>query len=344
MEKTTNENKMLHFFTLSIPTINKNKTGFKSSIVSAVRIPIVSIKFNESNEILKRMYFLNLRKILLIVIWDGVKEIKTRRRDYIFEDGKEYVLNLLFINPDYFFSLKGFEYCLGFHKNNEIFYIIAKDSWQEICVLFVSIGIDISGGSLNKRHLISPNQYKLFQGLFCFYGPSASLLVSESFHKPKGRLDSKRNNFSTKENQDLIINFIKSNEELKSRILKNDLNLSKSINDKNSDQTEKSDLNTSDNKLNSGSSPMQLPSNSPSIGKDGHSNFGNSQVRKFHSLSLNSSILNTNGHSNLGTDTTKVPKPISLQDSIDKSESLKKNNPISEGKFVKIHIINFYHI
>jgi hypothetical protein len=88
------------------------------------------------------------------------------------------------LNIEFFFTVKK-------TINFETFYAFKGKSWKEICTLFFSVGIDISGGSNNKKHLLSPNQFRLTQFLFYLHGIETAKVINETFNKPKSD-DSKK--------------------------------------------------------------------------------------------------------------------------------------------------------
>jgi hypothetical protein len=82
--------------------------------------------------------------------------------------------------------------------------------------------VDISGGSNRKKYLLSPNQFRLSQFLTCLHASSAPSTVNASFHKDNGNYfasDDKQINYSTKKQQEKIIDFTRSQEYLKARLL-----------------------------------------------------------------------------------------------------------------------------
>jgi len=92
---------------------------------------------------------------------------------------------------------------------------------ENLCPFFYyrSGSSKISGGSNTKKYLLSPLQHRLSQFLICVFGAESSSEIITSFHKPINVEDKKDIDYSTKVNQDRIINFAKSNEILKSRLL-----------------------------------------------------------------------------------------------------------------------------
>lgn len=113
--------------------------------------------------------------------------------------------------------------------NFEVVYVFHNINWKDICVLFATSGIDISGGSNSKKHLLSPHQYRLAQFLLCLEKSSASGVVSNSFHKSRTIKDKKWGDYSTKTTLQFIINFTKTNEALKAQLLNNEPFIPKSV-------------------------------------------------------------------------------------------------------------------
>jgi len=227
---TTSTVGLAYFFnvlTLSIPILNPNKPNYKSAIVSSVYLEDLKI----NNKFLNRMLNLNLRKMVLVWISENF--------DYSDEFSIEEIkygagitsIKIVKINTHKFFSYDGLEYFFSDNRsdNFEVVYVFHNINWKDICVLFATSGIDISGGSNSKKHLLSPHQYRLAQFLLCLEGSSASAVVSNSFHKSRTIKDKKWGDYSTKTNQQFIIDFAKTNEALKAQLLNNEPFIPKSV-------------------------------------------------------------------------------------------------------------------
>lgn len=93
------------------------------------------------------------------------------------------------------------------------------------------MSIDVSGGSNNKKYLLSPLQLRLSLFLSAVYGGSlASSEVKNSFHRERTLETVKGIDYSSKKRKKKIIDLIKSNEIFKDRILNESL-LFKDMND-----------------------------------------------------------------------------------------------------------------
>jgi hypothetical protein len=226
---STTSTTFFNVLTLSIPVFNKNKPGFKSAITSNIYLEELII----SDKFLDRMLSLNLRKMVVVF----VSEVYGYSDSFDIKEMKDKLgitsLKIVFVNTKQFFSYSGFEYFFEYNKedNYEVVYAFRDINWQQICTYFASTGIDISGGSNSKKHLLSPHQYRLSQFLLCLYGTETSSLVSNSFHKSRTIKDNKSMDYSTKRSQDSIIDFAKSHKYLKSRLLGNEPLIPKSIKD-----------------------------------------------------------------------------------------------------------------
>nr|YP_025889.1 DNA-dependent RNA polymerase [Moniliophthora perniciosa]AAQ74287.1 DNA-dependent RNA polymerase [Moniliophthora perniciosa] len=153
---------------------------------------------------------------------------------------------LHFLSRDNFFNLSFFEFIFEKEKQYSFEYIFVFDdmSWHKICARFATASIDISGGSNNKKHLLSPLQSKLSLFLACWQnGANSSMEIVESFHRELTETDKKLFDYTTKSIQDLIIEYVRSNEEYKSKLLadyknpKIDINEPKIWNDENENKS-----------------------------------------------------------------------------------------------------------
>jgi hypothetical protein len=151
MKTTTIQN--FNILALSVPIIkefnSRNKTAIASSI-STEKLKIYKYDF------LKRMYDIGLRNLVLVIITDKKEIIVKDINDTFGPKLNLCTLKIILINYNNFFSLKGIEYFFieKKAKNFETFYAFKGKSWKQICMLFISVGIDISGGSNNKKTLI----------------------------------------------------------------------------------------------------------------------------------------------------------------------------------------------
>jgi hypothetical protein len=113
---TTTTNQNLNIVALSVPVINKNNSGFKTTIASTVYTE--SLKFNKY-EFLKRMYDLGLRSMVLILVTDE-DDIGFKINEFKESFGTEDAicsLKVIFVNYNNFFSLNGIEYFFTDRKN-----------------------------------------------------------------------------------------------------------------------------------------------------------------------------------------------------------------------------------
>lgn len=227
---------------MSTPTHSKSKVGFRSAIVTAIYLEKISLK---EDIILERMLLLGIKKMNVVIISDEIVN------DYTNEFNKDSSsIKIEYINLIYFFSLENLDRLFSNKKGenyNTIYYIHNKN-WSEVCMYFISACIDISGGSNNKKHLLSIHQFRLSQFLMCIYGNETSSLINQSFHSEikhkKGLAIDK------KKDQKVIIDFLESNDEFRSRLLASKKNNKKyeKESDQNNDDTINYELNQ--NKIN----------------------------------------------------------------------------------------------
>lgn len=216
---------------ISTPISNKNKFGFKSSIATS----FVTYKFLiKSEEILERMHYLRLKRFRIFFITEDENiDIQEKFTSIVYQ-GHSIFLHLL--SKEIFFSLSFFEFLFDKEKKNsfEYIFVFKNISWKEICARFAAASIDISSGSNNKKHLLSPLQLKLSLFLACFYnGAQSSMDIVNSFHREFNEMDKKEMDYSTKSAQNQIIDFAKSNEIFKSRVLATYKNSNNEINENN---------------------------------------------------------------------------------------------------------------
>jgi len=207
-----------HLITLTIPVARIKDSGFKSAIASSISIN--DNKLTIESDFYQRMYSLGLRNFHLVIINDDLIDYKKS----VIGDKILNVycsLTIHYINTDSFFTLKSFEFFFNKNKDKNFEFAFAFQNlhWVDICSRFISTGIDISGGSNTKKHLISPVQHRLSLFLMCIFGSKSTSFVNESFHRDFKESDKKGSDYSTKERQNLIIDLARANEILKSRLL-----------------------------------------------------------------------------------------------------------------------------
>jgi hypothetical protein len=118
---TTTTPQHYHIFTLSVPSVNSNKTGFKSAIVSSVYLE--QLKINKEL-FLQRMHALNLRNITLIFIDDLHEKIETRKLFQQFGP-TVCILSIIVMNSNHFFSFSSFEYFFSENKEKNFEVVFA---------------------------------------------------------------------------------------------------------------------------------------------------------------------------------------------------------------------------
>lgn len=168
--------------------IFKGKQYFKlihSSIASIVIIE--NFKFYVK-DILSRMEILGVKRIIIIFITPNsdAENNKIDNRSIYNNKQETAEIKVIYILEEYFFS---FDYLNELFKlyneepNHNILFCFSDLKWMRIAAKFMTVNIEVSGGSNSKKHMISPNQLKMVQLLTCLFGDSVKGIVSNSFHK-----------------------------------------------------------------------------------------------------------------------------------------------------------------
>ena len=279
-----------HLVTISSPVLSNTKYGFKSAIASTVTVD--HLVFTQMFYI--RMYYLGLRNINLVIISDLYpryvhKEIKEKYH------GEDCTLSYDLIHPDDFFSLDTLDYFFNKKKGKSFEFVFAfqNQSWHDICARFTVSGIDISGGSNNKKHLLSPLQHRLSLFLMCLYEAKSFNVVNESFHSKRPIDDNKLADYSTKSAHKQIIDFARSNEIYKNILL--------------GESPIKSELGDILNKNNKNSTPSNKESNSNKNTNNKTNQITSKEKRGYHTSAISHNI----NKSNTNTNNLSInPKPV----------------------------------
>nr|QWO71391.1 RNA polymerase [Arthromyces claviformis] len=237
-----------HLFTLSAPTKLNSKNGnqIRSCIASTAYVEELNI---DKDSILTRMVSLNKNKLCIVYIKEDT-DLDLKGHEFrVSWDYKGSTLEVFHVSLKYFFSLEGLDFFFSTRKWELIdtVFIVQGLRWDTICAYFGFSMMQISGGSYTKRHLLSPNQIRLTLILICLLGSETYPLIIKSFHNYK-KLNSKNFDYSSKLVESVIMDFAKSNDELRERLLlstrvsKNN-NLETSLMDKESLNTEKTSNN-----------------------------------------------------------------------------------------------------
>lgn len=185
--------------------------------------------------------------------------------------------------------------------------------------------IDISGGSNNKKHMLSPHQYRLSQFLTCLYRNEAPSKINESFHRTIK--DKKSLQYSTKSIQNDIINFAESNEILKTRLFSSKSVLDKSILEAQANSSLNNNTSNNDKTIladTKDTSPLSLNNTSTN-----NINQNNKDSRKFHTSARIAHLLKSERavDSDKLNDILVAPQPPKLKNNLDKT----KKKPISKN-------------
>jgi hypothetical protein len=115
-----------HLLALTVPSVNSNKTGFKSAVVSSVYLEKFSI---QSDDFLNRMHALDLRNFKVVVIDDSLEKVETRKIGKNF-GSTNCIVSFIMINSEKFFSFTSFEHFFSINKekNFETFFAIKDKS------------------------------------------------------------------------------------------------------------------------------------------------------------------------------------------------------------------------
>lgn len=223
-----NLNNNFTIFTISVPTPNQNKSGFSSAIASTFSLIGLTINWEKVYHSMNFLQFKNYYIIFIVPDDEKVGENGKSEEYFIkkFDTGNQCKITLLMSNFSKFFTTHSFRMLFDHNKDKsyEYIFIVKGYTWKEITFNFSVCGIDISGGSNNKKHILSPLQFKLSLFLSCVYGGSqASIEVTKSFHRSFNENDKKEINYSLKSVQNKIIDFAQADEIFKARILGEDL-------------------------------------------------------------------------------------------------------------------------
>lgn len=236
LDQTNNNNNNFYIFTLSIPTKNRVKLGFWSAIYSTIHIENYNL---EKNNLIKRMEAIELKNIIIVTISDRFVEDAAK---LTFKDPYSPILiTFIEFKISKFFSVYTLNSFFDEYKerNFEIVYIIENLSWSEVCAKFLSVYIEISGGSNNKKHLLSSHQFRLSLLSYCLLGIPVYSFITKSFNEIRDDKDKKMISYNTEEVKNFIIDF-----KSKKRALANDkIN---SVSDEKKDHSE--NIETSNNK------------------------------------------------------------------------------------------------
>lgn len=210
------KNDFFNIITLSVPIFHKKSTGLsttglRTAIASSIIVE-APLSFTES-DFLKRMMFLNIRKMTLVVVHDSDGDITPRVMSAKNNESEEFVLTHNFIRNKTFFSHNCFEYYFDSKRKNsaEFIYAFENLNWRKLCLNFATTGIDISGGSNTKKHLLSPLQFRLSQFLICSLGDAAASTTSANFHSPREPRDKKLIEYALTKTHDDIKNLMSNN-------------------------------------------------------------------------------------------------------------------------------------
>jgi hypothetical protein len=211
MKKNQNQiNNLFTLIALTVPKPSDNKSGYTSAIFSSVYLQSLDCNFLEFSV---RMNSLNLRNVTLVFISEDTKEYKNQLMERNI-DGNDYSLTLHSFNTEEFFCKSNLEYFFEKKKetNFETFFAFKNLHWGTICTYFIANGIQISGGSNSKKHLISPLQHRLSLFLICAFGSESYAIINDSFHKPYQEESKKNFDSSTKFTKNIVIDFARANE------------------------------------------------------------------------------------------------------------------------------------
>jgi len=201
-EQQMNINNFYHILTLSVPLKSSTKPRFWSSVVS--NIYTENLRFDHGLTL--RMSNIELKNLVFVTVSD--KYSGATRRNFT-DDDLGVTLTFIEFSVSSFFNTKRFYSFFEEYKskNFEVVFIFENLSWKEICGKFASVYVDISGGSNNKKHILSTLQFRLSQILFCIYGSNASEYVSYSFHKSRTNRDIKEIDYTLSNIQEFIVDF-----------------------------------------------------------------------------------------------------------------------------------------
>lgn len=141
-----------------------------------------------NNGVLGRLSFLNIKKLKVLFVSEYYEKV-----DSLFDEGDESrKFELHVMNTDLFFENLCFDDLNKYIKvpliddvnsTNTIF-IFNDLTWKEVIQNFRARNIVLSGGSITKRHMLTPVHFKLAQFLIAIY-----TVIGESIFVPMRQLD-----------------------------------------------------------------------------------------------------------------------------------------------------------
>ena len=195
---------------MTIPKIkNTNYINKKlySSIASITRVENINFDMLEFYD---RMELFGIKRFVVIFISDKYIENKISK-DLNFNERGTVEVEIIYIMKNYFFSIEYMNelYDLDKNSHSNIIFGFFVDSWAEIVASFMSVDIEVSGGSNSKKHMFSPNHLRMSQFLYCLLGNSTTEVVNYSFHNSPKSITNKKINYEEKRILSYINNYVK---------------------------------------------------------------------------------------------------------------------------------------
>ena len=172
----------------NIVALSKPNKGIIYSLVTLTN-------FHINEEVLERLSQINIKNLLIFFIEeDGESDIKNLPNNN----------SLVFLTKEDFFNLKTFNLILKNNSKYQNIFVFKNIDWNEITFFFKELNLDLSGGSNNKKHLLSPIQYKLSLFIWILKGNQGMKSITESFNIERYSNDKKLLNYFSKENKQIL--------------------------------------------------------------------------------------------------------------------------------------------
>jgi hypothetical protein len=119
-------------------------------------------------------------------------------------------LKVICLTPEEFFKKETTKYFLSnLGQDTNLVLMFRTTNWQTLLEKFETINIVVSGGSANKRHLISPIQVRLIEFLKCWFGFDIMRRIVESHYSDEKELRTKVTRSKTQPNLDFAAKIAK---------------------------------------------------------------------------------------------------------------------------------------
>jgi hypothetical protein len=140
-----------------------------------------------------------------LLVVEELEKDSTVQREQEFKN-----LKVMCLTPEEFFTKETTKYFLNnLGQDTNLVIMFRSTNWQTLLEKFETIKIVVSGGSANKRHLISPAQVRLIEFLKCWFGFDIMRRIVESHYSDEKELRTKVTRFKTQPNLDFAAKIAK---------------------------------------------------------------------------------------------------------------------------------------